>query len=644
MKPLVVALLLYASCLASCSSEPGQQPQDCADASPGRPVAKVSDAEGGQDFASRPEHASGYRTGMKAVETRSSMVVTANPLASKAACGVLRSGGTAADALVAAQAVLGLAEPQSSGVGGGAFLLYYDAAKRVLEAYDGRETAPAAATGDYLRQVDEADRTEPKPSARASGRSIGVPGVLRLLELAQREHGAKPWRELFDPAISLADHGFAISPRMAGVIAPEAASLRRDPQAGAYLLHPDGSPRAAGEILTNPAYAKVLGAVASEGADAFYTGAVARDIVDAVGRSDNGRTPGQMALRDLADYRVKKRQPVCVDYRGHQVCEMPGPSSGGIAVAQTLGILSHFDLKKFSDLGKLSDLGDDGGRPDPQAVHLVAEAERLAYADRDKYLADPDFVPPPGGSPAQLLAPAYLAERARLVDPGHSMGVAAAGDFGPVDFAVAPGHEHGTSQITVVDSHGNAASMTTTVESAFGSYHLVDGFFLNNQLTDFSAQPVDDAGRPVANCVQPGKRPRSSMSPTLVFGAGGPQSGDLEFALGSPGGSTIIQYVVKTLVALLDWGLDPQQAVGMVDFGASNSPTTNIGGEHPLVQAADNGADDPLVAALRKLGHVVDVRPQDSGLSAIRRTATGWEGGADPRREGVVMGDAERVK
>ncbi|EFV14863.1 gamma-glutamyltransferase family protein [Segniliparus rugosus] len=635
MKPLLVALLLLSGCVGCSPKAPAQLPS-CADISPGTLLRKSGAASGG-DIASHPEHANGYRTGMRAVDTRGYMVITANPLASKAACETLSAGGTAADALVAAQAVLGLAEPQSSGIGGGAFLLYYDAAKRVLEAYDGRETAPAAATGDYLRWISGSDRTGPKPSARASGRAIGVPGVLRLLELAHREHGAKPWRTLFDSAVSLADNGFPISPRMADVLAPEAANLRLDPEASAYLLHPDGSPKAAGELVTNPAYAKTLGAIADEGADAFYTGAIADDIVASVGSTAGGRTPGLMTLADLAGYRAKKREPVCAGYRGNQVCEMPGPSSGGIAVAQTLGILSHFDLRA------LRPAGDGGGRPDARAVHLVAEAERLAYADRDKYLADPDFVPPPGGSPAKLLDPAYLAARARLVDPGRSMGLAAAGDFGPVDFAVAPGHEHGTSQITVVDSLGNAASMTTTIESAFGSYHMVDGFFLNNQLTDFSAQPADDAGRPVANCVQPGKRPRSSMSPTLVFGAGGPRSGDLQDALGSPGGSTIIQYVVKTLVALLDWGLDPQQAVGMADFGASNSPTTSLGGEHPLVDPADGGARDPLVAALRRLGHTVDVEPQDSGLSAIRRVASGWEGGADPRREGVVMGDKEHV-
>lgn len=298
-------------------------------------------------------------------------------------------------------------------------------------------------------------------------------------------------------------------------------------------------------------------------------------------------------------------------------------------------MLGHFDLGALRPASP----GEDGGRPDPLAAHLIAEAERLAYADRDKYLADPDFVTAPPG----LLDPGYLAGRAALIDRARSMGTARAGDFGPVDFAVAPGHEHGTSQITVVDSRGNAASMTTSVESAFGSYHMVDGFFLNNQLTDFSARPTDAEGRPVANCAQPGKRPRSSMSPTLVFGANGPAGGSVEDVLGSPGGGTIIQYVVKTLVALVDWGLDPQQAVGMVDFGAENSPVTNLGGEHPLVDAADNGASDPLAQALRQRGHTVDVTPQDSGLSAVRRAGPGWEGGADPRREGVVMGDAERT-
>lgn len=631
---MVVGSGLVAGCSPAGQRSATEVPQDCVDVSPGQRIQKQSRpdmAAGPKDLANHPEAASGFRAGMRAVNTDRYMAVTANPLASKAACEVLRSGGTALDALVAAQAVLGLTEPQSSGIGGGAFLLYYDASRRALQAYDGRETAPKAATPNYLRWISDKERAEPKPNARVSGRSIGVPGVLRLLANAHAEYGIKPWRELFDPAISLANNGFQISPRMAEVLAPEAENVRRDAESSAYLLHPDGTVKKAGDFLTNPAYAKTLGAIATDGADALYTGAIAQDVVDAVARSDNGRTPGAMTLADLAGYQVKKRTAICVSYRDHQVCGMPPPSAGGNTVAQTLGILSHFDLASMPP----TNTATDGGIPTAEAVQLVSDAERLAYADRDKYLADPDFVTPPAG----ILSSNYLTQRAKLIDLDRSLGVAPAGDLGPVQFAVAPDTEHGTSQITIVDAQGNAASMTTTIEAAFGSLHMVDGFFLNNQLTDFSQQPTDSENHPIANLIQPGKRPRSSMAPTIIFGPGGPQSGQLQYVLGSPGGSTIIQYVVKTIIALIDWGLDPQQAVSMIDFGATNTPHTNIGGEHPLV-----GPDSPLITALRQRGHTLNTEPQISGLSVIQRTATNWQGGADPRREGVVMGDNERPK
>ncbi|HLS75283.1 MAG TPA: gamma-glutamyltransferase [Nocardia sp.] len=575
---------------------------------------------------------------MTPVSTRSYAVSTANPLATEAACAVLAEGGTAADALVTAQLVLGLVEPQASGIGGGAFLLYYDAAAGTVEAYDGRETAPAAATENYLRWISDTDRTEPKPDARASGRSIGVPGVLRLLELAHREHGRTEWRELFDPAIALADSGFEISRRLAAQIADSAADLARDEQARAYFLQSDSTPRAAGTVLTNPALAKTLSTLAAEGADAFYTGPIAEDIVAAAASTEGGRTPSLLTTDDLAAYRVVKRDPLCGGYRDHELCGMPAPSSGGSTVAATLGILSNFDLAALAP--ENPDL--DGGTPRAEAVHLIAEAERLAYADRDKYVADPDFVPLPGGSPRAMIAPDYLRGRAALIDPGRSMGEARPGDLGPVPLGEGPQPpEHGTSHISVVDRYGNAAAMTTTVESAFGSFHMVDGFLLNNQLTDFAADPAAPDGTPVANRLEPGKRPRSSMAPTLVFErADDGGRGEPVYVTGSPGGAVIIQFVVKTLVAMLDWGLDPQQAVSAVSFGAGNSPVTGVGGEHPAIDATDDGANDPLVRRLRELGHEVSVAPQTSGLSALRRDGEqGWTGGADPRREGVVLGD-----
>ena len=588
-----------------------------------------------RNISTNPEVATGYRKDMTVVRTGHYAAATANPLASQAACAVLRNGGTAADALVAAQAVLGLVEPQSSGVGGGGFLLYYDARSGSVQAYDGREVAPSAATENYLRWISDADRTEPKPDARASGRSIGVPGIARALQDAHDEHGNTAWRDLFKPAVALADGGFDISPRLAAAIADAAPRLRVDAGAAGYFLNPDGSPKTAGTRLTNPAYSKTLGAIASDGANALYTGDIARDIVAEATDTSAGRTPSLITLEDLSGYAAKKREPICTPYRGREICGMPPPSSGGIAVAAALGILEHFPMGDY----KPTDVDLNGGRPAVMGVHLVSEAERLAYADRDKYVADTDFVPLPAGTPKTLLNSDYLTGRAAMISTQHAMGTAKPGEFGAPPTPAPPTPEHGTSQISIVDAQGNAAALTTTVESAFGSFHMVAGFMLNNQLTDFAAEPVGADGAPVANRVQPGKRPRSTMSPTLVFDQSNSGRGPLYAVLGSPGGAVIIQFVVKTLVGMMDWGLNPQQAVSMVDFGATNSPTTNVGGEHPIIDVSDYGEHDPLVRGLRALGHQVDLADQSSGLSAISRSNPGWMGGADPRREGVVMGD-----
>jgi gamma-glutamyltranspeptidase/glutathione hydrolase len=382
-----------------------------------------------------------------------------------------------------------------------------------------------------------------------------------------------------------------------------------------------------------------LGAIASD-PQSFYTGDIARAIIASAVDTAGGRTPSLMTLDDLARYPAKKREPLCTPYRGKEICGMPPPSSGGIAVAATLGMLEHFPMGDH----KPTDVDLNGGKPTVMGVHLISEAERLAYADRDKYVADTDFVPLPGGSPNTLLNSGYLAGRAASISEQHTMGTAKPGEFGPPTPPAPPTPEHGTSQISIVDKQGNAASMTTTVESAFGSFHMVDGFILNNQLTDFSADPAGPDGVPVANRVEPGKRPRSSMAPTLVFNLTDPaQSKKQLYAVaGSPGGSVIIQFVVKTLVGMIDWNLDPQQAVSAVDFGAANSPKTNVGGEHPNIDASDNGDNDQLVQGLRKLGHQVDVADQSSGLSAIQRGDAAWVGGADPRREGLVMGDGTR--
>jgi gamma-glutamyltranspeptidase/glutathione hydrolase len=595
-----------------------------------------------------PEPASGYRLGKKPVTSRTYMVVTANPLASKAGCDILKAGGNAVDAAVTVQAVLGLVEPQSSGLGGGAFMLHYDATAKTVEAYDGRETAPAAATENHLRWIDDVtNQTPPRPSARASGRSIGTPGAVRMLDLAYKEHGKLPWKDLFQPAIKLATDGFPVSGRMAAAIEGSRTSLLADAEAASTYFNADRTSKTLGTTLTIPAYAATLTTIADNGADAFYTGSLAQGIVDKINITAHAQTgapitPGKTTLADLANYQAKKREPVCTTYRAYWVCGMSPPSSGGLAVAQTLGILENFNLGLFPPTA----LDIEGGKPQVQAVHLVSEAERLAYADRNKYVADTDFVPLPGGSYEAMTNKAYLRSRADLIGFSASMGTAQPGNLGPVPLGVgAPSTGAGTTHFTIVDKAGNVVSMTTTVESGFGSFHMTQGFILNNQLTDFDATPTDAQGNPIANRVAPLKRPRSSMAPTLVFKMNADGSrGDFHMATGSPGGATIIQYVVKTLVGALDWNLDAQQATSMVDFGAANSPTTNVGGEHPNVTAANNGANDPLVTGLRALGHTVSVSAQSSGISTVIRVqangAPALQGGADPRREGLALGDA----
>ena len=594
-----------------------------------------------------PEVATGYSP-KKTVYAKSYMAITNNPTSTQVACAVLKQGGSAIDAAVAAQMVLNLVEPQSSGIGGGTFIMYYDAATQQLTAYDGRETAPAAADENYLQWKSATDQTTPAPTAIRSGRSIGTPGTLRVLELAHREYGNQPWSSLFTPAIKLATDGFAIPPRFAASIASAStvANIKRDAEMTAYFLNADGTPRQVNTIIKNPALARTLTTIANHGADAFYSGALAQDIVAKIQTTYDGTTtPGVTTLADLANYQARKRTPVCASYRSYEICGMPPPSSGGIAVAQSMGILENFDLA--SDPPTRMD--SNGGKPSVTGVHLVAEAENLAYADRNKYVADTDFVSLPGGSWASMLDKSYLQQRANLISTTSSMSLpAAAGNLGPVPLAAPVLAESGTTQLSFMDKYGNVVSMTTTIESGLGSYHFTNGFLLNNQLTDFNAAPVAD-GLAVANRLQPGKRPRSSMAPTIVFKRNADGSrGDFYLATGSPGGAAIIQYVAKTLVGVLDWKMDAQQAVSMIDFG-SNNATLSVGGEHPNVDTSTPagglaGDNDALVKGLRQLGHTVNVAAQSSGLSAIVRTIGDDHGqlligGADPRREGVVLGD-----
>jgi gamma-glutamyltranspeptidase / glutathione hydrolase len=567
----------------------------------------------------QPEAASGL-TAKPGWATRKFAVAAANPLATDAGYQVLKAGGTAVDAAIAVQMVLALVEPQSSGLGGGAFLLHYDGHQ--VQAYDGRETAPAAADERLFLGADG------KPlafyDAVVGGRSVGVPGTLRALELAHREHGRLPWASLFQPAIRLAEEGFQVSPRLHALIRHD-PHLRKDPAARAYFYQPDGEPLAVGSTLRNPQLATVLRRIAAEGPSAFYQGDVAQAIVDKVrGHPTN---PGRMTLSDLAGYRAKERAPICFDDRasGHdrRICGFPPPSSGAIAIGQILGILNDTDAASLP----LQD-----GLPSADWLHLYTEASRLAFADRGQYLGDPDFVQPPAGRWTSLLDPAYLASRARLIGP-RSMKVAQPGNPGQVASLYAPGAdqvEHGTSHISIVDAYGNALAMTTTIEDAFGARQMVRGFLLNNELTDFNFAPTDAQGRPVANRVEPGKRPRSSMAPTLVFDAA---TGQLAMSTGSPGGALIIHYTAKTLYGVLDWGLTPQQAVDLPNFGSTDGPTLLERGRFPAA----------TVQALQARGHEVREMDMTSGLQAITVGDVHGQrmllGGADPRREGIVMGD-----
>jgi gamma-glutamyltranspeptidase/glutathione hydrolase len=639
-----MAPLTAAAFLAGCGGSDGpdlivdSDPSSCSvRGSSGSPVVVGSGVSG--DPAA-PEQASGYRLGLTAKYSSKYMVVANTPLATKAGCDILKAGGSAVDAAVAMQAVLGLVEPQSSTIAGSAFMVYYDAKTKKVTAYDGREAAPAAATGYYLARQGQEDPSSPAPvpSARRSGRSIGVPGVMRMLDMAHKEHGVLAWSDLFGYGIQLSTDGFRIPGRLGAAIASNASNLALDANAMATYFHADGSPRATGETMTNLPYAKTLQALATQGADALYTGDIAKAIVAKAAQTvgdDAAKTPitpSLMTLSDLANYQAKKRDPVCTGYRGtYYVCTMAPPSSGGIAIAQSLGILGQFNLAQYAPTNP----ANEGGVPSVMGVHLVSEAERLAYADRDKYVADTDFVPLPAQGLASLLSPDYLQQRAGLINPDKSMGTAAAGDFGPVPQGVDKTVEHGTTHFSVVDAYGNVVSMTTTVESSMGSFHMVNGFLLTNQLTDFSASPVDSTGQPVANRVAPGKRPRSTMAPTLVFKGNAP--GDFLMATGSPGGGAIIQYVMKTVVGALDWGLDAQQATSLVNFGAANSPTTGVDGSNTTLDLT------ALVNGLKAKGHTVSTAAQSSGVATIIRVTKDGkpllQGGADPRREGIVLGD-----
>jgi gamma-glutamyltranspeptidase/glutathione hydrolase len=555
--------------------------------------------------AQAPPEPGAVHTAQHGVFARRSMVAAAHPLAAETGRDILRRGGDAIDAAIAMQMVLNLVEPQSSGIGGGAFLVYWPAAERRVVTFDGRETAPGAARPDRFLGPDG------KPlafsDAVVGGRSVGTPGVLRMLELVHRRYGKLPWADLFAPAIALAEAGFPVSPRLKALLARDPFLARFEP-ARSYFYAADGTPR---ERLANPVLAETLRAIAGGGAAAFYEGPIATDIVAAVrGAPVN---PGDLALSDLAQYQAKERPPVCGFYRRHRLCGMGPPSAGAVTLLEMLGLLQRFALAREPPLSV-------------EAAHLFAEAGRLAYADRNRYVADGDFVTVPLRG---LLDRRYLAARSRLIDlvhampgpamPGHPPGAEAL-DWGR---GAAP-EPPGTSNIAIIDAAGNALAMTTTIENAFGSRLMVRGFLLNNELTDFSFVP-QEAGRPVANRVEPGKRPRSAMAPTLLFDP----RGRIELTVGSAGGPAIINDVAKVIIGIVDWNLDLQAAIDLPNDGNRNGATEIEAG--PAAAAME--------AALAARGHQVQTTDRPSGLTGVLVTPRGLEGAADPRRDGAAAGD-----
>jgi len=544
----------------------------------------------------------------KSIEAKKYMVAAANPIAAQAGLKILRAGGSAVDAAIATQLALNVVEPQSSGIGGGAFLLHYHAASRAIEAYDGREKAPAAATENMFLNPDGSPRKF--YDVVPGGLSVGVPGLLRMLEMAHKKHGKLPWARLFDPAIKLAEQGFNISPRLYSLVKIDSL-LRKFKTSKEFFYGSSGFAKPIGTKLINKPLAETFRQIAIGGADVFYTGKIATEIIKAV--KEAPLNPGKIMRSDLANYNAKKREPVCSFYRKWLICGMPPPTSGGITTIQILGILQGTDMSKLTP-------------GSTEAIHLIAEAGRLAFADRNKYLADEDFVFVPK---SQLIDPGYLTERAKLISKNKSMGKARPGKIKlkTVDrlgsYQAFEGES--TSHISIVDGEGNAISMTSSIENTFGSRLMVGGFLLNNQLTDFSFLPKS-GGKPLANRVEPNKRPRSSMSPMLVVDA----NAKLVMTIGSPGGSRIIGYVAKTLIGVLDWKMDIQEAISLPHF-------LNRNGITDLEQGSKLEA---LKTNLEELGHTVQVRKLTSGLHGIIVGANGtMYGGADPRREGVAIGD-----
>ena len=602
-----------------------------ASATPGS-AQTVADPKQSQPEASTRRMAKPPRT------ARRQMIVAANPLAAQAGLDMLRAGGSAVDAAIAAQLVLGLVEPQSSGLGGGAFLVSYTAATQVVETIDGRETAPVGAKPERFLASD--GRPKPFDDVVSTAASVGVPGVVRALELAHKAHGKLPWSQLFEPAISLADNGFPVSERLSSLLVVQGAPFF-NADARALYFDAAGKPRSAGFMLLNPSYARTLRHLAAAGPDGFYTGNLATQIIAGLSASADPTYPtrpmssNDMTLEDLAGYQARRRDPLCAPYRQFRICSMGPPSAGGLTVAMTLGMIAALPDHTSASGGQLEGNGntppevtEETGFFSTHAREIVQllEAQKLAFADRDQYVADPDFVP----QTADFLDPGYLLERARLIDPAHPMPKATFGKP-PRRSERAPGSDGtverpGTSHLSIVDEAGNAVSMTTTIQTAFGSGIMVEGFLLNSELTDFSFSPKDGDGNLIANRVEGGKRPRSSMAPTLVFDP----RGQLFAVLGSPGGSSIILYNLKALKCVIDWHCSLELTVGLTNFGSRNGPLE--------VEAGAPTAAGELSAVVGGVApKLVDMT---SGLAVIERRSDGMlEGVADPRREGVALGD-----
>ncbi len=566
-------------------------------------VVNIATIVGGaiaQDYTA-PEAATG-RIEKEGKLAKSFMVVAANPVATAAGVEILKNGGNAIDAAVAVQLALNQVEPQSSGIGGGSFIVFWDAKAKKLTTYDGRETAPAAATDRRFLKPD--GKVMDRDEAVIGGHSIGVPGTVRVLGMAHKAHGKLTWSKLFVPAIKIAEDGFAVSPRLNGLLMNEQA-LRSLPPGSTLYYAADGQPKSVGTIIKNPAYAKTLKMLAKNGPDEFYTGAIAKDIVKA---ATSAQRPSDITLADLKNYKAVERAPICMTYRDRNVCGMGPPTSGGIGVMQTLGLLERFDLAAL-------------GQKSAQSQHLIIDAGRLVFADRAVYIADPDFLPIPTQN---LISKDYLRQRGERLSLDKRIEKADAGTLAQ-KFAWKPAdspEQVSTSHFSIIDAEGNAVSMTTSIEAGFGSRVMAGGFFLNNTLTDFSYSDIAK-GEVVANAVGPNKRPRSSMSPTIVFD----KDGQVEMVVGSPGGPAIVGFVTQTLIGMIDWGLTPQQAVSI--------PHVVVGGQGAMIEPELAPVKDALTA----MGHQIRIGEFPSGIHAIRVTKDGLLGGADPRREGSVGGE-----